>query len=54
MLIVLKLFDFTNNLFVALKIELDKVIFSFKIAFVTTINMFSSIVSTNVIESKSN
>jgi len=48
---MLKSFDSINDSFVALKIELDKVVFPFEIVFVTTINMFSSIANIDVVES---
>lgn len=51
-LIMLKLFKFVNDLFVALETKLDKVVFSFQIAFITTIYMFSSIDNIDIIKLK--
>lgn len=51
-LTVLKLSDLTSDSFVALKTELGKVIFPFKIAFIATINMLSFIVYTDAVKLK--
>lgn len=51
-LIVLKPSGLTSNLFVALKIELGKAVFHFKVALIVTVNIFPPIANTNTIESK--
>ncbi len=51
-LTVLKSFDLTDDSFVTLKAQLDKVVSIFKIALVATINMFSSIDNTDAVKSK--
>ncbi len=51
-LTVLKSFDLTDDSFVALKAQLDKVVSIFKIVLVATINMFSSIDNTDAVKSK--
>jgi len=51
-LIMLKLSGPTGNPFVALKTELGKAVFSFKVAFVATVNMFLSIANTDAVKSK--
>lgn len=49
---MLKSFNLIDDPFVALEIELDKAVFPFKVVFMVTINMLSSIAHINVIKSK--
>ncbi len=51
-LTVLKPSGLTSDPFVALKIELGKAVFPFKVALVATVNMFPPIANTNAVESK--
>lgn len=53
-LTMLKSFDRNDDLFVALKTKFDKIVFFFKIAFITTINMFLSINNVDFVKSKNN
>ena len=51
-LTVLKSFSPTGDSFIALKTELSKAIFPFKIALVATVNMFPPIAHTDTVELK--
>ena len=51
-LIVLKSSRPVNDPFIALETKLDKAVFSFQIALVATINIFSSIDNINVVKLK--
>ena len=49
---MLKLFDRSDNSLVVLKIKLNKVFFLFKVALITTIDIFSPLSNINSIRSK--
>ena len=52
MLTMFKLFDRNNDSLVELKTKFNKIVFSFKIAFMITINMILFIKNINFIKSK--
>ena len=53
-LTMLKLFDRNDDSLVALKTKLNKIVFFFKVVFMTTINMLSFINNVDFIKSKNN